>query len=119
MSVKHHPSCATQNAAETENTCDCQARSSLAAKPGSVRTLVVTQDMVHEIIQRARASGWGLDEPKCATTMADYVGEDAHTLALLLVNGWEAKYDLISLFAAALEVVNEKAQTPGTCQQAQ
>lgn len=99
--------------------CDCpfcgaerklKAQSELAARSGSARPLVVTQDLVNEIIQRARASRWGLDAAKCETTTEHYADEDAHTLAMILVNGWEAKYDLVSLFAAAVEVVNEKAQ---------
>lgn len=35
MSVKHHDRCATQNASEPENTCDCQPNSSFAAPDGS------------------------------------------------------------------------------------
>lgn len=76
----------------------------------SARPLVVTQDLVNDIIQRAKDSRWGLDDAKCETSLAHYADEDAHTLAMILVNGWEAKYDLVSLFAAAIEVVHEKAQ---------
>ena len=75
-----------------------------------LRPVVVTQDLVNEIITRAKASRWGLDDAKCETSLAHYADEDEHALAMILVNGWEAKYDLVSLFAAAIAVVNEKAQ---------
>lgn len=79
-----------------------------------LRPVVVTQDLVNEIIARAKASRWGLDYAKCETSLAHYADEDEHTLAMILVNGWEAKYDLVSLFSAAIAVVNEKAQNaPG------
>lgn len=85
------------------------------AMPGSqqqvvLRPVVVTQDLVNEIIARAKASRWGLDDAKCETSLAHYADEDEHALAMILVNGWEAKYDLVSLFSAAIAVVNEKAQ---------
>ena len=35
MSVKHHPTSATQQASEPENTCDCEARISFVPAPGS------------------------------------------------------------------------------------
>ena len=93
--------------------CMPKAQPGSQQRDGSAPCMVVTQDLVKEIIARARNSRWGLGDAKCSTSLDQYAGNDEHDLALLLVTGWEAKYDLVSLFAAAIAVVNEKAQNGG------
>lgn len=71
------------------------------------RAVAVTQDLVNEIIRRAENSCYGLDAAKCSTSLDQYSQHDLETLALILVNGWEAKYDLVSVFYAALSIIDE------------
>lgn len=67
--------------------------------------------MVNEIVRRAKDSQWGLsEEAKASLSLLFYEAAPMDALALVLVNGWEAKYDLVSIFSAALSVVEEKAQ---------
>lgn len=77
---------------------------------GSVRPLVVNQDLVDEILKLAKASHWGLDMAKASLSLDQYAEKNIDALSLLLVNGWDGKYDLVSLFSAAIRVVNAKAQ---------
>ena len=67
--------------------------------------------MVNEIVRRAKDSQWGLsEEPKASLSLLFYEAAPMDALALVLVNGFEAKYDLVSIFSAALSVIAE--QTP-------
>lgn len=82
----------------------------------SRRRVVVTQLLVNEIVARAKASVWGLsEEAKTSLSLLAYEEANMDALALLLVNGWEAKYDLVSVFCAALRVVEEKAANVELC----
>ena len=65
------------------------------------------------IIARAHRSPIGLGEPikKDAYNIAHYERQDLQALALLLVSAHEAKYDLVSVFAAALEEVAVKSDS--------
>lgn len=67
-----------------------------------------TQDTVREIIERARASSFGLDAPERPINMGNHAGATTQTLAMALVGGWHAKYDLISVVWAALDVAYEQ-----------
>ena len=73
----------------------------------------ITQDTVNRIIARAEASDFGLGEGlthKHGHLQIDQYGEkNLHALGMLLVNGYDAKYDLISVFIAALQIVAEDA----------
>ncbi len=67
----------------------------------------IDQALINRIITRAKASGYGLDaEPKTALTLESYSQENLESLALILVTAFEAKYDLVSVFKAALEEVH-------------
>ena len=80
------------------------AHSGCAAMPGSV-----SQEMVEAIIKRAQASPFGLDPAEVHPRMASYHPQNLDNLALALVSGWHAKYDLVSVFAAALHEVAARA----------
>lgn len=84
-------------------------QSPVRVQPVVSRRVIVTQDLVNEIIRRAKGSHWGLGKAKCSTSLDQYAEQNTDALALLMVNGWEAKYDLVSLFAAAVSVIEEKA----------
>jgi hypothetical protein len=71
--------------------------------------VVVNQALVDEIIRRARASHWGLDEAEKGPDMDVYADSDIDALAQCLVSSWTAKYDLVSVFSAAMSVIQEKA----------
>lgn len=73
----------------------------------------ITQQTVDRIIARAKASDFGLGEGlthKMGHNQIDQYSEpNLHALGMLLVNGYDAKYDLISVFIAGLEVIAEEA----------
>lgn len=80
-----------------------------AEKPGT--KLVVTQKMVDAIVARAKASDFGLDSPvkgPDSYKFAQYGSQDLNALAMLLVNAHFAKYDIISVVAAALQEIAER-----------
>jgi hypothetical protein len=72
--------------------------------------------LILEIIERAKNSDFGLDdEPKHDMNIAldMYAQHDFSTLAQILVGAFYAKYDLISVFQAAMEIIAEReANTP-------
>jgi acyl-CoA reductase-like NAD-dependent aldehyde dehydrogenase len=76
--------------------------------------MTITQKTVDKIIARAKDSDFGLGRGLCHKNghlqISQYADKDLHALGMLLVNGYDAKYDLISVFIAALEVVAEEAQ---------
>lgn len=73
----------------------------------------ITQKDVDEIIARAKASdfglGDGLTEKQGHNQIGQYADHDLRSLGMLLINGYDTKYDLISVVCAALEVVAERA----------
>lgn len=79
----------------------------------------ITQATVDRIIARAKASDFGLGDglthKQGHNQIDQYAERDLKALGTLLVNGYDAKYDLISVFIAALEIVAEDtmAATPG------
>lgn len=79
----------------------------------------ITQEIVDEIVQRARLSTMGLGDPEKGSGSYDiskYDPPNLETLALMLVSAHTAKYDIVSVMAAALEVVTEKLQArAGIC----
>lgn len=66
----------------------------------------ITQELVDRIIKRAKASDFGLSDglgyKHGHLDIKQYAQQDLTALAVLLVNGYDAKHDLISVFAAAL-----------------
>ncbi len=71
---------------------------------------LVTQETVERIIQRARQSPYGLGDglihKQGHLSLRNYGTHDLDALAQLLVNGYDDKYDLVSVFRAALEEVD-------------
>jgi len=67
----------------------------------------ITQDFVNQIIARAQASLYGLDQAEVPPLIARYEPPDLANLANALITGWHAKYDLISVVGAALQEVAE------------
>jgi hypothetical protein len=69
----------------------------------------ITQEIVDKIIKRAEDSPFGLNEgltyKQGHLQISTYADKDLDALAMLLVNGYHSKYDLISVFAAALKTV--------------
>lgn len=73
----------------------------------------ITQQTVDRIIARAKASDFGLGEGLTHKMgqhdLSQYGEHNLHALGMLLVNAYDAKYDLISVFIAGLEVIAEEA----------
>lgn len=73
----------------------------------------ITQATVDRIIARAKASDFGLGEglthKNGHNQISQYGEHNLKALGMLLVNGYDAKYDLISVFIAGLETVAEAA----------
>ena len=90
-------------------THNCGMGAAFAAPTGLAARVVVNQALVDEIIRRARASHWGLDEADKWPGMDVYADSDIDALAQCLVSSWTAKYDLVSVFSAAMSVIQEKA----------
>lgn len=77
--------------------------------------MTITQRDVDEIIAKAKASDFGLGRGLTHKNGHNQIDQYAEPhglseLGQLLVNGYDAKYDLISVFIAALEVVERKAR---------
>jgi hypothetical protein len=75
----------------------------------------ITQAIVDKIIARAKNSDYGLSDglthKQGHLDIAQYKFDEKSqfdALALCLVNGYDSKYDLISVFKAAFEVLNEE-----------
>ena len=69
----------------------------------------ITQELVDRIIERAKKSSLGLDRSKAPHALSGWP-PTMESLAHLLVSGYDAKYDLVSVFLAALETVEEEAK---------
>lgn len=71
--------------------------------------MIITQEIVDQIIARAKKSSYGLGEglthKNGHNRIDQFHPQDLEALALLLVNGYDAKYDLVSVFQAALEII--------------
>jgi len=85
-----------------------------AAMPGSLErmvscNIVVNQALVDEIVLRAKTAYIGLDRPDTDPVIANYSPQNIEALAHCLVSSWTAKYDLVSVFSAAMSVIQEKA----------
>lgn len=70
----------------------------------------VTNELVKRIIKRAEDSHFGLEPSERGLDIDMYDPPNLQSLALMLTSGWHAKYDLVSVFAAALNVVAEEAK---------
>jgi hypothetical protein len=75
----------------------------------------ITQEIVDQIIARAKKSSYGLGEglthKNGHNKIDQYHPQDLEALALLLVNGYDEKNDLVSVFQAALEVIAGEVNT--------
>jgi hypothetical protein len=72
----------------------------------------ITQELVDAILQRAQDSSLGLEPPfpERYPTLRNFAPPHTHeTLAMALVGGWDAKYDLISVMAAATAEIDYRA----------
>lgn len=88
---------------------DCPACSSFAAPTGLAANVVVNQALVNEIVQRAKDSQWGLGDADMQPEIEKWSAANLDSLAHCLVSSWSAKYDLVSVFSAAMSVIQEKA----------
>ncbi len=82
--------------------------SSFAAPTGLAARVVVSQALVNEIVWRARASSYGLGEAEVKPNIDNWEPKNLEALAHCLVSSWTAKYDLVSVFSAAMSVIQEK-----------
>ena len=71
--------------------------------------MTINQRTVERIIARAKQSDLGLNEPIKNPNIGNYAQHNLQSLGLLLVDCWEAKYDLCALMTAAMEIVAEDA----------
>lgn len=72
----------------------------------------VTQELVDRIIARSKKSGYGLSEPllkRDVLQIENYQPQNLEALALLLVNAYHDKYDLVSIFLAAMVELTDKS----------
>lgn len=67
----------------------------------------INQTLVNKILDRARESPYGLGEPEVNMEIKHYT-PNIDGLALLLVNNFHSKYDLVSIFAAAMKELSNK-----------
>lgn len=66
------------------------------------------QKLVNKIVKRARESQFGLeDEPHTSMDYSNYAHHNTQSLAMILVGGFHDKYDLISIFQAAMDEIIE------------
>lgn len=76
-----------------------------------MNNIKISQVIVDKIIARAKTSDCGLSDglnyKKNHLQINQYAKQDLESLALLLVNGYDEKYDLVSVFRAALEIISE------------
>ncbi len=72
----------------------------------------IDQRLVDKIVARAQNSSMGLgtSEKEKPHDLSIYDHPDFESLALLLVSAYHEKYDLVSLFAAALEEIALEAE---------
>ena len=69
----------------------------------------INQELVDRILQRARDSKFGIDEePERKIEISNYCPQNEEMLALCLVSGFYQKYDLVSVFAATIEILQEE-----------
>lgn len=76
-------------------------------------SITVTQAMVDAIIERAKASNCGLEEPDKGPGSYDisqYAPQSLHSLAIMLVSAHHSKWDIISVMTAALEEIATPTQ---------
>lgn len=75
------------------------------------KIMEINQKTVDQILKLARESSFGLDDERACDykqgnlKIDGYANPDFDSLAMCLVNGFHSKYDLISVFSAALKVV--------------
>ena len=87
-----------------------QTPATSALRSGSVRRVAVTERLVKKILDRARESDMGLNTAEASIEIGQYAQHNLESLALMLVSAWHEKYDLVSVFAAAMSVIEEEAQ---------
>jgi len=77
----------------------------------------IDQQVVSDIIERAKKSDYGLSEGlknKNGHLLLETYGAKPYNMEILatcLVNAYHNKYDLISIFQAALEIVDNQVNT--------
>lgn len=113
MSERHCKQCHTMlSHREMGGLClGCEAKSELAPAPGA--PFVVTQRMVDQIVTRAQNSDMGLNPPdkgRRSYNIDQYEPPNLRSLAILLVSAHFSKWDIISIVAAALEIVAEESR---------
>lgn len=69
--------------------------------------LKIDQAMVNRIIARAKASALGLGETERPPNINLYEPKNLENLSLVLVSSYYEKYDIVSVFLAALQEVAE------------
>ena len=74
--------------------------------------LTCYQNIVDAIYTRAKTTHFGCGEPEQSLNMADLSKEDtAEMAALTLINAFHAKYDLVALMQAAIEMIDNAGIT--------
>lgn len=63
----------------------------------------IDQSLCDRILKRAQASMYGCGEPETSFKINAYTPQDLNALAQMLVGAFHGKYDLISIFLAAME----------------
>ncbi len=72
----------------------------------------INQSLVDRIVARAQnsACSLGKSDKRDPYNISVYANPELHSLAILLVSAHHDKWDIISIFTAALEVVAEEAK---------
>jgi hypothetical protein len=95
-----------------EQSADIEAGQTIGAGcPAAICSPVVDQALVDQIYARANETRFGIGTPKTELDLDAY-GKPwtLETLALVLVNGFHDKYDLVSIMQAALEEISENTE---------
>ena len=71
----------------------------------------ITQKTVQKIVDRAKISRYGLDETRMPDLSQYGEPHTFESLALCLINSYEAKYDITSILLATMEVMEDHYET--------
>jgi len=69
------------------------------------------QELIDEIYRRALRTNFGCGEPETSLKLSDTYGSDSSEhVALTLINAFHAKYDLVAIMQATIEVLSENTE---------
>jgi hypothetical protein len=68
----------------------------------------INQELISRILKRAEALPMGIEEiPKDIKSLSNYHPQDSFALAMILVGMFHDKYDLVAVFQAMFDELNQ------------